>query len=410
MPDIYDATALTPLRVARSGGYIDWSAQPSLFKHYPDFLYRIGFDAHPDLKAVSLARCVTSHSTVGGRPYLRLNTPSAGNLHPVELYVQIRGLKGVLSGIYHVDAARGELVLIRECESDGLEPALGLENRFDGFLFLISIVPFRSEWKYGHRAWRYCYMDAGHQIGALCAAMDARKKEVAILNGVETEALNRLMGFDGEEFVCAAVAVGDEGTKSARPFDTPLMRVAPTDYSESDGWLAERIGGSAGTKRFRPCPRTEADASVQLRRRSARGFCDASMEADAFEHILHMLGRMPEGIHAYTLVLRPEHAEQGVYRDGMLCKAGNYAETAVELLVDQRFVAAAEIVMILCAEAYDADLQMAAAAFAHTLSLDAAALGVGYTAIGAFYDRKLQRFLETSACILYVGVFGMERQ
>jgi len=410
MHDLYDATALTPLRVARSGGYIDWASQPALFKRYPDFLYRCGFDAHPDLAPLALARCITFEAPVGGKPYYRLNTPSAGNLHPVELYVQIRGVKGVLGGIYHLDAARGELVLIRECGADGLEPLAGMAHRFDGFIVVMSVVPYRSEWKYGHRAWRYCYMDAGHQIGALYAAMDAYGRKPAFPEQVDFAALNRALGFRGEEFACAVMAVGAEGNREAAPLKTPLMHVAPTDYDESDGVVGEWIAQMPSGRRPILCPETSAGESVQRARRSARAFGAGAMTPDAFEHIMHVLRRLPGGITSHAVVLRPDHAEPGLYRGGEQVKTGAFAETMAALLVDQRFVAQGEIVMILSAPRYDADLQMAAAAFAHTLSLEAAARQAAYTAIGAFYDKKLQTFLETSEYILYVGVFGTEKQ
>ncbi len=113
MHEWYERTALTPMRVARATGYIDWSMQPSLFKHYPEGLFSYDLNEHDALKVIALSRCVTSEHTVGGKPYVRLNTPSAGNLHPLELYVQIRGTQGIISGIYHVDAGRQKLVLIR---------------------------------------------------------------------------------------------------------------------------------------------------------------------------------------------------------------------------------------------------------------------------------------------------------
>jgi SagB-type dehydrogenase family enzyme len=406
MHDIYDATALTPLRVARSSGYIDWASQPSLFKHYPDFLYRIGFDAVDALTPIARARRITSQAEVGGKPYRRLNTPSAGNLHPVELYVQVRGVKGVLSGIYHVDAQREELVLLQECGAEGLEPLLGMAHRFEGFLFILSVVPFRSEWKYGVRAWRYCYMDAGHQLGALCAAQEAAYE---VLTGIDSAALNRVMGFDGQEFACAAVAVGAEGDRPAQTPAKPLMRVAPTDYCEGGDTVAGWIDRTETARRPINALGSDADETVRLQRRSARAFSGAAMPADVFEHIMHRLREAPEGMHAYAAVLRGGNAEPGLYGAEGLRKPGAFDETLTALLVDQRFIANAEIVMVVCAQRYDADLQMGAAAFAHALSLDAAARSVGYTAIGAFYDKKLQTFLQTPDYILYVGVFGMER-
>ena len=405
MLEVYDATALTPLKVARSSGYIDWASQPTLFKRYPDFLYRCSADGHPELLQAVRARRITSEKAVGNKPYYQLSIPSAGNLHPLELYVQIRGVKGVLSGIYHVDPLKEELVLLREC-GGGLEPLVGLEHRFDGLLYILSVVPFRSEWKYGERAWRYCYMDAGHQLGALCAAQEA---PVRLLPDIDRVELNRFMGFDGQEFVCAAVAAGSESDKPAALLKTPLMRVAPTDYCESVGVVPDWIARSQTAHFALERMRTDAGESVQQQRRSARTFADTAMPTAAFEHIMHTLQRIPEGLTAHAVVLRSEHAEPGLYGGSALLRAGAFADTLVALLVDQRFVGGAEIIMVLSAETYDADRQMAAAAFAHMLSLDAAERGAGYSAIGAFYDKKMQNFLGTSDAILYVGVFGMER-
>jgi len=249
-------------------------------------------------------------------------------------------------------------------------------------------------------------MDAGHQIRALFAAMDANGREMSVLEGADMAAVGRMMGFGGEEFACAVLTAGTPGEKAAREFKAPAMKVPPTDYCESDGVVPQWLAASPAGRKAPACPRTEADETVQRARRSARAFAETALESGAFEHILHMLGRIPEGMAAYTVVLRPGNAEPGLYRNGEILKNGLFAETMVGLLVDQRFVANAEMVMILCAERYDADAQMAAAAFAHTLSLEAAVRNAGYTAIGAFYDKKLQTFLGTSDAVLYVGVFG----
>ena len=129
------------------------------------------------------------------------------------------------------------LVLLREIERDGLETYVGMTQRFHGMLFLISLVPFRSYWKYGERSWRYCYLDAGHQYGALGETLHYYGHTPTLLSQVERGELNRLMGFDAEEFGCAIVAVGEATLREAEPMRTPLMRVAPTDYSEGIGNL-----------------------------------------------------------------------------------------------------------------------------------------------------------------------------
>lgn len=207
--ELYEATVLTPEAVTANSGFISWEEQPSAFKRYPNFLPRIPCDGLPMLQALRAARTVTDTRDFDGTPYYRLSTPSAGNLHPLELYVQIRGIKGIVSGIYHLDALRDELVLLEEVGA-GLEPMLGYANRFEGMLILFSLVPYRSEWKYGHRAWRYCFMDAGHQAGALLAAFHAAGLTLCAVPAFDAAALNTFMGFDGEEHACLAFAAGRE--------------------------------------------------------------------------------------------------------------------------------------------------------------------------------------------------------
>lgn len=317
-------------------------------------------------------------------------------------------MEGLPSGIYHLDALHDRLVRIEEVGA-GFETMMGYANRFEGLLILLSLVPYRSEWKYGHRAWRYCLMDAGHQVGALLTAFNACETPLAVPPAFDRAALDTFMGFDGREFACLALAVGAEGTRRARTPLKPLMHVTPTDYCRSDGTVG---GWFANCDMPKPEIRnlaSDSEPSVQLSRRSARKFSGLSMPDALFERIMHLVSQPPEGITAHTVVIDPQR-ENGIFRNGTLVKAGAFGEMTAALLVGQRFITEGGLVMILTAPAYDAALQLHAAAFGHRISMDAAQLGGGYTAIGAFYDRELQTFLETDDAILYVGVFGMEER
>lgn len=405
--EAYDATCLTPEGARGERPFLSWEEQPSPFKHYPDFLPRLLFDDRPLLRALHTARSVTDVRDFDGKPYYRLSTPSAGNLHPVELYVQFRGVEGIASGVYHLDALNDALVMIVEVGT-GLEPMLGYAHRFEGALILLSLVPYRSEWKYGHRAWRYCFMDAGHQAGALLAAFNTVGMQAAATPKCDRAALNAFMGFDDQEFTCLAFAVGKEGTRRARVPKHPLMRVMPTDYSHSDGVVASWLLQSGQCRIDHAVPFvSDAPQAVQLSRRSARSFSGQSLPAAGFEHIMHLLTEPPAGMTAYGVVLDSER-EQGVWKHGILQCSGAFGTTLAALLVGQRFVADAGMVMVLTAPQYRTGLQLQSAAFGHRIGLDAAGHGIGYSAIGAFFDKELQEFLSTSESILYVGVFGME--
>ena len=404
----YEKTALTAMRVARATGYIDWSMQPSLFKHYPDALYSYDLDAHESLKLVALSRCVTSERQVGGKPYLQLNTPSAGNLHPLELYVQIRGLEGIISGIYHVDAQRNRIVLIKEVERDGLEATLGMEGRFKGVLFVLSCVPFRSAWKYGERSWRYCFLDAGHQLGSIQAAAAACGQYVTLLSGFDAECLDAAMGFDAQEQCVAVAMIGETTSRACDPIKRPLMRVQPTDYYEEDARVSlpfgrEALGGSALSEMPESLGGLEELIST---RRSARSFDGTPLAEENLEWLLHFVSQPPQPLVCHTLVLRGEVLEPGLYTGGRLVRGGNFTNEITTLLVDQPFVSTSSLVLIVGASAFGAGTLITAGAFAHILHLLSHARRLGFSPVGAFLDRKLQHFLETDDYMLYALVIG----
>ncbi|MBU0632948.1 nitroreductase family protein [bacterium] len=404
MHEVYEKTSLTPKRVASFGGYIDWITQPSVFKHYPDFLFSYTFGEKEQLQMLELSRCITSSEIIGAKPYNKLNTPSAGNLHPIELYVQIRSVKGIISGIYHVDVGTNRFVLIQEIQEDGIETAVGVFHKFEGMIFVLSCVPYRSEWKYGERAVRYCYLDAGHQIAAIEAAAAINNQETTIMSDFDVAALNALMGFKGEEFTCAVIAIGEKTQKSVKSLSKSLIHVAPTDYSDSKGFVPNVIAEEDVLKsKVYPILATK---EAVLQRRSARKFEDLPMAQDDFEHLMHMFSRSAYPLTCYCVVLRDDVKEAGVYVNGKMIKSGVFTEMLIGLLIDQHFIKNAQMVTVITAKHFSSDKLMLAGAFAHKLYLEAELRGLGFTGIGAFYDEKMQEFLQMKDYILYVCAVG----
>ena len=404
MSEIYAKTSLTRKIVALQSGFIDWDTQPSIFKHYPDFLFSYSFGEKEQLHLLELARCITSEQMIGQKPYRRLNTPSAGNLHPVEVYVQIRGIKGIISGIYHIDASLRRLSLLKEIDEDGLEVDLGLSHKFEGMLFIVSCVPFRSEWKYGERALRYCYLDAGHQIASIKAAATLYNNETTILSGFDTNELNRMMGFKDAEFVCAVLAIGEENQKTVKKLSKPLYHVMPTDYELSSGFISSLMSKESVFK----SNLLDINASEEsiLNRRSARKFSEESMSEEAFNRFSELLGQKKSALSCYSVVLTDSVSAKGIYKEGTLIKEGDFKEEMVSLLVDQQFLKKADVINVITAEYFTPDTLMNSGAFSHMLALKMQAMDVGFTGIGAFYDAKLQEFLGTNEYILYVNAIG----
>jgi len=411
MNSLYEKTALTPLRVAQESGFLDWSSQPSIFKHYPHFLFSYSFGEIEALHAIELARMVSSAKEIGSKQYYQLTTPSAGNLHPVEFYVQIRGLKGVLSGIYHVDAGKSQIVLIKEVQDDGLESFVGLNGSLNGMLFIITTVPFRSQWKYKSRAIRYCYLDVGHQIGALSSSLKLSQQKMTILSECDTTILNQKMGFKEEEFVAALGYCGELREKSIKPLKEDLMHVMPTDYSEMDNLLVNDIKKCDLFKHKDTKITAQIDLDKILQRRSARFFdTEISMQKEQLKFFMQEIQEIDDSLSCYLILLKDIYLQAGIYNQDKLLKEGNFTQKICSLLVDQRFIKNADMVFVITSKEFSENKLMQAGVFVHNLYMLAQSEALGCSGVGAFYDKKMQSFLQTQEYILYVSVVGVNKK
>ena len=109
----HDGTKHSPLSVMLDPNYVDASTQPAAFKNYPRFYRRFKLDKNdPIHNFIRLTSAITFEKKYKYDSYqLRVN-PSAGALYPTEIYIQIRGVKGLIDGIYHLEIATESLTLL----------------------------------------------------------------------------------------------------------------------------------------------------------------------------------------------------------------------------------------------------------------------------------------------------------
>jgi SagB-type dehydrogenase family enzyme len=398
---VREETLLTPQSISAKTTFLDWDTQPSLFKHYPHFCYRIKLSDFPSLQWLEHARCITDERSVGQKPYYRFNVPSAGNLHPIEIYVQLRNIVGALSGIYHLDSLNGELVMITEIAGEGIEPFLGLEHRFNGALLMMSLVPFRSSWKYGLRAWRYLYLDLGHQISALGASV--KHFGLTLTKMSPLEGLNTVMGMGNDEVIAAVYGIGESSLRSVKPLHKPLMCVQPTDYTERNKKLYSSIESVSIYTDLPIFTQYEDFLKLNATRRSAREF-DASLMCD--DVIKKLLNQIPlAGIESVAIVLQAQSMHLGVYRSGECAVKGNFVSQSVRLLLDQRFIAGANMVLLIYSENFCATSHIEAGMYAQNLYMVCENHHIGCSGIGAFYDEE-GSYWSTNPLIYAVAVGG----
>ncbi len=98
--------------------------------------------------------------------------PSGGALHPIEAYLVARDVQGLRPGIYHYDASRHRLDLIRRgMTRDRMsEYVMGQRWFSDAAAFVVMTAVFtRTQWKYRYpRAYRVVLAETGHLCQTFC--------------------------------------------------------------------------------------------------------------------------------------------------------------------------------------------------------------------------------------------------
>ena len=99
-------------------------------------------------------------------------SPSGGALHPIEAYVVARDVQGISPGIYHYDASRHRLELLRRgiTRDQMSDYVMGQRWFSDAAAFVMMTAVFtRTQWKYRYpRAYRVVLAEAGHLCQTFC--------------------------------------------------------------------------------------------------------------------------------------------------------------------------------------------------------------------------------------------------
>ncbi|WP_220681625.1 SagB/ThcOx family dehydrogenase [Methanofollis formosanus] len=142
--------------------------------------------------------------------------PSAGARHALETYLLINQVEGLAPGLYHYAALSHGLSEIEAPEdaAEAVEEALISQPMVGNaaVVFLWAADISRMTWRYGERGYRYIFMDAGHACQNLYLGAEAVGCGVCAMAAFDDDALNALLGLDGERlFAIYAAAVGQKG-------------------------------------------------------------------------------------------------------------------------------------------------------------------------------------------------------
>jgi hypothetical protein len=247
---------------------LDPTNRPDPFKRYPGLALEPISGDDPLGRVLFYGAGVTRRS---GDSFFR-TAMSAGNLHPVEVYVVGQDLS-----VRHYAPLEHALTALRPGSlslSGAAAPA-----------FALTGIPWRTCWKYGERGWRHLYWDAGAIAANLLYVGDAGNAAHAVHLDFDDEGLCRLLGLDGtSEFPLAVV-----GSLPPVPSDLPALnlKVAPISSRPIEFPLVTAVQ-RATSPLFGRLPvysnekRPENVEDVILRRGSTRLFRQEEVPESAF--------------------------------------------------------------------------------------------------------------------------------
>jgi SagB-type dehydrogenase family enzyme len=388
---------------------------------------------------------VTRESAPGAfeeRTYFRA-AMSAGNLHPVELYVACGDVGAVPGGLYHFDPLDVALTRLRELNA----PA-------GTCTVVVTGIPFRTAWKYGERGYRHLFWDGGTILANLLAVAAAAGVTTRVVLGFPDERVGRFVGVDGRaELPLALVEVGrpavadwateaaplavEAGPLAPRPIEFPLITASHAAGALADAdavmaWqaAAARVGAPAAADVEPPSGNADPVEQVILRRGSTRIMVRQTARRELLDWAMAAAARpVPADFVAAGATLLEHnlsvHAvagvEPGAYRwrpGGELerIQAGDYREAAELLCLRQPLGGDSAYTAFHCADlsatlsalgtrGYRAT-QLEAGIAAGRLTLAAFALGYGATGL-TFFDDAVSQFFQTAASCMLVTSVGV---
>jgi nitroreductase len=351
-------------------------------------------------------------------------------------------VRGLAAGVYHYDAVSERLVLLRAGDfRANVWAALG-GGAHDAEAYVVLTSTFwRNAWRYGERAYRHAFWDAGTVAANLLGLATEAGLAPRLHAGFVDAEINGLLGVESrrEAAVCV-VAIGRGGAHGPRlaapPIAPAIEPLSPSEIEYPLIWRTHEAGALATSRAVRdwrttPGPVAEPDYGERLedlveRRRSTRRFATTPLPRRSFDAVLEAASAplsvdfLPLAM-PVVIVNRVEGLAAGAYSPGAelsLIKAGDFRSKATYLALDQPaagdaaftlyFVASLELVLASHGERGYRAAQLEAGVRGGRVYLAATALGLGATGL-TFYDDEVTSFfgLPDDDAVLFLAAVGL---
>jgi SagB-type dehydrogenase family enzyme len=225
----------TKYEVDRMPGHrLIWDAKPALYKEYPQ-AEKVKLTHFKPVEQMSLDEVLKQRKSIREFRYEPISkdqvsyllwastgiqrvehgyefrtAPSAGALYPIDTYLIINNAAGIEQGVYYYSVKAHCLEQLKKGDTRFEITRAALDQQMcatAAVVFVWSAVFERCKWKYGQRAYRYIYLDAGHIAENLALAAVSLNLGSCEIGALYDEQVNSILGIDGKEesVICMAV-------------------------------------------------------------------------------------------------------------------------------------------------------------------------------------------------------------
>lgn len=181
----------------------DKAAGPDLWATIANRRSQRDFTTDPlTLPQLSQLLWATTGVTASQGSYSFRAAASAGALYPNETYLFVNRVQGCPPGVWHYLVREHRLAQLAEGDYGPAVARACLGQEFcatAAVVFAWGAVWDRCAWKYGDRAIRYIYLDAGHLGGQLQLAAQALGLGSVNIGAFFDGEVNALLGLDGQQ-------------------------------------------------------------------------------------------------------------------------------------------------------------------------------------------------------------------
>jgi SagB-type dehydrogenase family enzyme len=397
-----------------------------------------------------------------------------GGYYHLELYFVCADLPDLPAGVYHYATQDHALRRLRGGDLRGVlvaasggEPSLAQAP----VVLIMTSTFWRNAFRYKARAYRHTFWDVGTSLANVLGVAASLHLPACVVLGYADEAVNALLGVDGEREAAVAMCTLGHGVRAPEPpphleriehatqplsarevtfVEIPRMHAASRLGSGADAvaWrqaqlkrtLPPALGSVTRLEPLAPerLPQVPIEALIMARRSRRQYDLERPLAFDEFSTVLERSSRgfaadclsldSPSLHDRYLVVNAVDGLSPGIYlyraREGTLeqLRSGNYRDRAAHLALDQSYAGDAHVngycltelgpVLATYGNRGYRLAQVEAALFAARGHLAAEALGLGAVALTAFDDEVIDFFSPRAAeaSFMFVMVFGARRR